>query len=1446
MRLVAKTLNTIIRHILVFTLIFTWVFSSWPQMFPQFPPKTEEVKAQTQGTGWYDAAWTYRKKLTVNQSKVAGSATSFPVLVSATSTDWKYTTHGGYVATATASDILFTTADGISKLDHEIESYASSTGKLVAWVRLPYLSSATTNAIFIYYGNAAASDQQNETGVWDSNFKGVWHMTTTSSQTNISYDSTANSNTGTKFATNQPFSSSTGTINGAQDFDGTDDFIDAGNPASLQITGALTISAWVNKDAAAALGRIVAKSAGPGNRGYDLTFESDDKVYWSVAIDASNTVDINTANAVQIESWYHVTAIYEPSTKTAIYVNGIEATSTVTNVPASQRDASVNFNIARRQGCCNLDAKIDEVRVSNSVRSASWIQTEYNNQSSPETFFIIGNQESQWCSYNDSSWNYRKKITVAASKVAGAQANFPVLVNRTDADFRTTTNGGHVGSAIGYDFVFTSTDCTIKLDHEIEKFASSTGELIAWVRYPFLSTTSTNSFYVYYGNSSSPNQQNKTAVWDSSYKGVWHMTTTSSQTNISYDSTANSNTGTKFATNQPFSSSTGTINGAQDFDGVDDRVDVGSIADNITTGDISISAWFNLSTPFSSANSSNFPIFILGDETSTNDVNLRFIEADGMLKFGVYNGSFQEAASTQTSWSAGEWHHVAGILNTSSGMNLYLDGVEIGTNANTGRGSTVSLKAGIGDYMYAFPGNFNGVIDEVRVSNAARSATWIQTEYNNQFSPGRFLLFDSEEPLRGATASSRSDILSDSRPGQTSNHTLSFTVNNDITASTSLVFSWPDGFTMSAPTNWYSGNWSYRKKITIDGTKIAGNSDLTDFPVLVSSTQALWKSTANGGNVSSATGWDFVFTKADGITKLDHEIEKFASTTGELVAWFRAPTLDRNAANELYVYYGGPSTTNQQNKTGVWDSNFKGVWHMAATSTINATDSTSNSNNGFLTGSPTALIGQIDGAVDFSQSDSQSVTVPYNSNLAPTDAITFSGWFNANPTILNVVPTIIGNAESGGYFFGLNGISGLCGGSTTQFCGAVRVNGVYQVVGFGTDITGAWHYGVFTYDGTAVKGYVDGNLVGSVSVSGPIQQTTEPFCIGNNPSIGVCNDDPYVGRVDDVRISNTARSAAWIQTEYNNQSSPSTFHTIGNEEDNGIYDCQDVDVATGTEFTLGGVNDCWATASHWGVVFATSSRKLTLTAPTNEYTHVATGTQITVQIGTNATNQLQGNSRIANPSSAGTYNIALSGSAGSSGEFVVSINAGQLVSAVISESLAFTASSISSGACTADDGASITAISTTTTTIPFGSISANAFYIGCQDLIVSTNAGGGYSLTTQENRPMTAGSSIIPDTTCNTGTCTEATSAAWTTAANNGLGHTCFDQMGNDCNTVYNDGDNFRQFASMSAGETPQPIMASTTPAIATGRIKFRLSVGSGEAAGTYSNTVSYTLTGTY
>jgi hypothetical protein len=120
---------------------------------------------------WYNPAWNYRKKISIDHTEVDANLTDFPVLVSLSS-DQDLSIN----AQDNGDDILFTSSDGLTKLSHEIESFNKGNGELIAWVNIPVLSSSTDTDIYLYYGNPACANQEDVTNVWDGNFKMVQHM----------------------------------------------------------------------------------------------------------------------------------------------------------------------------------------------------------------------------------------------------------------------------------------------------------------------------------------------------------------------------------------------------------------------------------------------------------------------------------------------------------------------------------------------------------------------------------------------------------------------------------------------------------------------------------------------------------------------------------------------------------------------------------------------------------------------------------------------------------------------------------------------------------------------------------------------------------------------------------------------------------------------------------------------------------------------------------------------------------------------------------------------------------------------------------------------------------------------------------------------------------------------------------------------------------------------
>ena len=89
-----------------------------------------------------------------------------------------------------------------------------------------------------------------------------------------------------------------------------------------------------------------------------------------------------------------------------------------------------------------------------------------------------------------------------------------------------------------------------------------------------------------------------------------------------------------------------------------------------------------------------------------------------------------------------------------------------------------------------------------------------------------------------------------------------------------------------------------------------------------------------------------------------------------------------------------------------------------------------------------------------------------------------------------------------------------------------------------------WIYLTGTYDGSNMRAYLNGVQVGSAAQTGNLDSSTSVVMIGGRLDLGRF----FPGMIDEVRVADVARSSGWIQTEYNNQNSPSSFYTFGSEE----------------------------------------------------------------------------------------------------------------------------------------------------------------------------------------------------------------------------------------------------------------------------------------------------------
>jgi|SRR3989344_435823 len=151
--------------------------------------------------------------------------------------------------------------------------------------------------------------------------------------------------------------------------------------------------------------------------------------------------------------------------------------------------------------------------------------------------------------------------------------------------------------------------------------------------------------------------------------------------------------------------------------------------------------------------------------------------------------------------------------------------------------------------------------------------------------------------------------------------------------------------------------------------------------------------------------------------------------------------------------------------------------------------------------------------------------------------------------------------------------------------------------------------------------------------------------------------------------------------------------------------------------------------------------------------------------------------------------------------------------------------------------------------IDFGTLSPTNPITRTNTLTVSNGSANGYSVTAFENHQLLvpAIGSVIPDTTCDNGSCSQTTSAAWTNILTYGFGYRCDNLVRTDCASGFASADNYKQFADNSKSETAVSVMSGTNASSsAQVRITYKLNISNTQAAGLYNNVITYIATPTF
>jgi parallel beta-helix repeat protein len=356
--------------------------------------------------------------------------------------------------------------------------------------------------------------------------------------------------------------------------------------------------------------------------------------------------------------------------------------------------------------------------------------------------FLATNETGEWQNFTvaenwfDRNWRYRKEMVIDHTKVAANLSSFPVLVSNTSLDFAAHAQPD------GDDFVFASFDGLTKYPHEIEYYNGTSGQLIAWVNVTRLSCVDDTVLYLYYGNTTCDDQQNKAGTWDTNYVYVLHMNDSTPFT--VKDSTIHGYTGTKAAINEPLEIN-GKIGKAQSFDSGNDNVDMG--AKLIPKGAKTISCWIK-------ANSGTDLRGIVDqtDFSTSKYGTILYIAPDHSLHFRVTRGlSGQPIFDCYKlgTWDNNQYYYIVGSWDGTTNdysAKLYING-SFADDATATQTETVtpSYNDCVGNRAHTEDLGLNGLIDEFRVSKIQRNSSWIGTEYNTMNSPFTFITVGSEE-----------------------------------------------------------------------------------------------------------------------------------------------------------------------------------------------------------------------------------------------------------------------------------------------------------------------------------------------------------------------------------------------------------------------------------------------------------------------------------------------------------------------------------------------------------------------------------------------------------------------------------------------------------------------------------------------------------------------------
>ena len=173
----------------------------------------------------------------------------------------------------------------------------------------------------------------------------------------------------------------TGQVNGALSFDGSDDYIKVPDSNNLDIIEEITIEAWVNPSLFTDdPNYIIHKTeySGPGFGGaYNLQIHQGHIVF---GIPGPEGKELYGDQIIETGKWYHIAGIYDGSSM-KIYINGVlnKLENFTSPIPTTDGDLYFGLYWCGAPTCNLFNGKIDEIAIYNQALTLETVQQHYQN-----------------------------------------------------------------------------------------------------------------------------------------------------------------------------------------------------------------------------------------------------------------------------------------------------------------------------------------------------------------------------------------------------------------------------------------------------------------------------------------------------------------------------------------------------------------------------------------------------------------------------------------------------------------------------------------------------------------------------------------------------------------------------------------------------------------------------------------------------------------------------------------------------------------------------------------------------------------------------------------------------------------------------------------------------------------------------------------------------------